>query len=113
MSNQQKLACKIGQQGDTAPFRSLSPGKVSRKNTVINSEDSADAQSARKEEQNMERDRDALRQAVFQEASDEALKIPVGYLKVAVKFIRWDESIDDFFEGHTKEVSIKLRYVSY
>jgi hypothetical protein len=109
MSNQQSTARGAGQQGGAASFRNSSPVKLSRKNTVVIPEDAADAQFARKEEEDMERDRDALRQAVFQEASDEALEIPVGYLKVAVKIIRWDESIDDFYEGHTKEVSTWFR----
>ena len=72
--------------------------------TLAIPDETAFAQSARKEEENMERKRDAVRQAMFQEASDEALNIPLGYLKVAVKIIRWDESIDDF-KGHTEEVS--------
>jgi hypothetical protein len=70
-------------------------------------DDAAAVQSARKEEEEMERKRDAVRQAIFQEASDEALEIPLGYLNVAVKIIRWDESIDDF-KGHTEEVSMYL-----
>lgn len=104
MTNQQKPATRPGQQGDSVAFRSSSPAKVSRRNTPVILDDAASAQSARKEEENMERKRDAVRQAIFQEASDEALNIPLGYLKVAVKIIRWDESIDDF-KGHTEEVS--------
>jgi hypothetical protein len=66
----------------------------------------AASQSARKDEETKDRQRDALRQAIFEKASNDALGIPNGYLKVAVKIIRWDESIDDLSAGHTSEVSI-------
>ncbi|CAN9136467.1 unnamed protein product [Alternaria alternata] len=103
MTNQQKSATRMGQQVDSPACRSSSPAKVSRKNTPMIPDDAAAVQSARKEEEEMERKRDAVRQAIFQEASDEALEIPLGYLNVAVKIIRWDESIDDF-KGHTEEI---------
>jgi hypothetical protein len=50
--------------------------------------------------------RESVRQSLFQTKSNKALKLPNGYLKVAVLIIRWDKSIDDF-EGHTEEVSLK------
>src|SRR5690242_10144807 len=49
--------------------------------------------------------REAVRQAIFQKGSNEALQLPNGYLKVAVLIIRWHEIIDDF-KGHTEEVSV-------
>lgn len=88
MTNQQKSATRMGQQVDSPACRSSSPAKVSRKNTPMIPDDAAAVQSARKEEEEMERKRDAVRQAIFQEASDEALEIPLGYLNVAVKIIR-------------------------
>jgi hypothetical protein len=47
--------------------------------------------------------REPTRQALFLNASNRALNLPNGYLKVEVLIIRWDESIDDF-KGHTEEV---------
>ncbi|KAI4928211.1 uncharacterized protein J4E92_005695 [Alternaria infectoria] len=70
--------------------------KISRKNSANVSDDAA----TRK----LEESRDALRQAIFQKTANEALKIPNGYLKVAVKIIRWNENIDDF-KGHTQEIA--------
>lgn len=49
-------------------------------------------------------EREPVRQALFQRKSNAALKLPNGYVKVAVLIIRWDHSIDGF-EGHTEEVS--------
>lgn len=50
--------------------------------------------------------REPIRQALFQRSLEQALQLPPGYSKVAVLIIRWDESIDDFKERHTKEVSL-------
>ncbi|KAF2734547.1 hypothetical protein EJ04DRAFT_564123 [Polyplosphaeria fusca] len=43
---------------------------------------------------------------VFENAVNEELDIPSGYLKTAVLMIRWDEGIDDpsFSAGHTSEI---------
>ncbi|KAI4681043.1 uncharacterized protein J4E88_005548 [Alternaria novae-zelandiae] len=70
--------------------------KISRKNSANVSDDAA----TRKQEES----RDALRQAIFQKTANEALQIPNGYLKVAVKIIRWNENIDDF-KGHAEEIA--------
>lgn len=47
--------------------------------------------------------REAERLNLFQTTCNKALKIPNGYVKVAVLILRWDEKIDDF-PGHTEEV---------
>jgi hypothetical protein len=50
--------------------------------------------------------REPIRQALFQKKCNDTLKLPNGYLNVAVLIIRWDESIDDL-PGHTEEVGNK------
>ena len=49
--------------------------------------------------------KESERQAWFQNAVNEKLKIPNGYFNVAVLVIRWAEDIDGFREGHNKEAS--------
>lgn len=49
--------------------------------------------------------REPIRQALFQRSLEQALQLSPGYSKVAVLIIRWDESIDDFNERHTKEIA--------
>ncbi|KAI4922709.1 hypothetical protein J4E90_001142 [Alternaria incomplexa] len=48
--------------------------------------------------------REAERRTLFQKTSNNALDIPNGYRKVEVLILRWDESIDEFKDGHNKEV---------
>ncbi|KAF2684475.1 hypothetical protein K458DRAFT_302466 [Lentithecium fluviatile CBS 122367] len=49
-------------------------------------------------------ERESERQAWFQNVSNDILKIPNGYLKVAVLIIRWDREIDEF-KGHDEEIA--------
>jgi hypothetical protein len=109
MATQPRSAVTSLQSGDASTFSGPPSTKLSRKTSAAIPDGVAASQSARKEEEERERQRDALRQAIFQKASNEALEIPNGYLKVAVKIIRWDESIDDF-PGHTSEVSTELKF---
>lgn len=95
MTTQQMLSDVTRQRSEQLAGYSPPPMKISRKNSANVSDDAA----TRK----LEESRDALRQAIFQKTANEALKIPNGYLKVAVKIIRWNENIDDF-KGHTQEV---------
>jgi len=43
-------------------------------------------------------------QASFQHEANNVLKVPNGYMKVALLIIRWDKKIDEF-DGHDEEVS--------
>jgi hypothetical protein len=106
METQPQSVVTLVQSCDASTSCSLTPTKLSCNNLVAIPNGVAASQSARKDEETKDRQRDALRQAIFEKASNDALEIPNGYLKVAVKIIRWDESIDDFSEGHTSEVSI-------
>jgi len=49
--------------------------------------------------------REAERRTLFQKTSNKVLDIPNGYRRVEVLILRWDESIDDFKDGHTQEVT--------
>jgi len=53
--------------------------------------------------------REAERRTLFQKTSNNALDIPNGYRKVEVLILRWDESIDEFKDGHNKEVTYTAR----
>jgi len=53
----------------------------------------------------VEKKRESERQAWFQNAANEELNIPTGYLKVAVLIVRWHEEVDAFRNGHDEEVS--------
>lgn len=52
-----------------------------------------------------EKKRESERQAWFQNAVNERLNIPTGYLKVAVLVVRWHDEIDQFRKGHDEEAS--------
>jgi hypothetical protein len=78
--------------------------KPSKKNTGATTSGGLGFQSGSDIDQR-ETQREAVRQAIFQRRSNNALKLPNGYLKVAALIIRWDEKIDDF-KGHTEEVRI-------
>lgn len=56
-----------------------------------------------------ERIRESERQAWFQNAVNEKLDYPTGYLQVAVLVVRWHQDIDGFPTGHNAEVSIHHR----
>lgn len=89
------------------PVASLNSEKVpvtnpSQKNRAGTANDPNVSQPATEVEQRGPQ-REAVRQALFQRKCNDTLKLPNGYLKVAVLIIRWDESIDDF-PGHTEEV---------
>ena len=49
--------------------------------------------------------REAERRTLFQKTSNNVLDIPNGYRKVEVLILRWDESIDEFKDGHNQEVT--------
>ncbi|KAH7121194.1 hypothetical protein B0J11DRAFT_59573 [Dendryphion nanum] len=53
----------------------------------------------------VEATQESEKQAWFQNAINEKLDIPNGYLKVAVLIVRWHEDIDSFPVGHEKEVN--------
>ena len=51
-----------------------------------------------------EKKAEALRRTWFENGMKRALEIPNGYVTVAVLAIRWDDAVDDYKEGHDKEV---------
>ncbi|KZM21040.1 uncharacterized protein EKO05_0011167 [Ascochyta rabiei] len=51
-----------------------------------------------------ERKQETQRQAWFENAIKKELKIPNSYVQVAPLIIRWDPEIDDYRDGHNKEI---------
>lgn len=52
-----------------------------------------------------EKKEETQRQAWFENAIKKELNIPNSYLQIAPLIIRWDPAIDEYADGHTKEVS--------
>ena len=103
MATQHQPAVRPAHPTTLPSLRRLSSAKASRKHSAAIAEGGTTPQAGVENDQE-ESQREPVRQAVFQRRSNQALKLPNGYLKVAVLIIRWDESIDDF-KGHTEEVS--------
>lgn len=103
MATQRQPAVRQAHPTTLPSLRGLSSAKSSRKNSPAIAEGGTTPQAG-VENDPKESQREPERQAVFQRRSNQALKLPNGYLKVAVLIMRWDESVDDF-KGHTGEVS--------
>jgi hypothetical protein len=52
-----------------------------------------------------EKIQESAKRSWFEAGVNKALKIPTGYIKVAVLVLRWEEYCDDYASNHTKEVS--------
>jgi hypothetical protein len=56
----------------------------------------------------VEKKKEAQRQAWFENVAKKKLKIPNSYVQVAPLIIRWASDLDDYYDGHTDEVSVLL-----
>jgi hypothetical protein len=53
-----------------------------------------------------EKKKETQRQAWFENVAKKKLKIPNSYIQVAPLIIRWARDLDEYYDGHTSEVSI-------
>jgi hypothetical protein len=106
MTTQREPDVGLAHPGSSLKTNNTSAGKPRRKIPVgVSFTEGGTVPQPEAEGEQRESLREPIRQALFQRKSNKALKLPNGYLKVAVLIIRWDKSIDDF-KGHTEEVSL-------
>jgi hypothetical protein len=55
-----------------------------------------------------EKIRESAKRGWFEAGVNKSLKIPTGYVKVAVLVLRWAEYCDDYAKGHTDEVRVPI-----
>jgi hypothetical protein len=106
MTTQRELDVELAHPSSSPKTNNTSAEKPRRKIPVgVSFTEGGTVPQSEAEGEQRESLREPIRQALFQRKSNKALKLPNGYLKVAVLIIRWDKSIDDF-KGHTEEVSL-------
>lgn len=55
---------------------------------------------------------DTQRQAWFENAIKDKLKIPNSYAEVSVLMVRWHPDFDEYRDGHNREVGVSVCFLS-
>ncbi|KAF2180529.1 hypothetical protein K469DRAFT_714515 [Zopfia rhizophila CBS 207.26] len=104
MATPQRSMCVTGPEMPTVcpPILTTTPGSprksasagVSHAKPVIQPEDKLDNEAKEAEER-----------LCFQNAVEETLEVPNGYLKVSVLLFKWEEKLDEYHEKHEQEIT--------